>query len=117
MRKIDQYHRGIEFCLENAGKALFSELRAVWQTLGSSYAFLAELESWPGFGVGSGPGNRNGNGSGNSLGNTLGNGDGGGDGAVPAAPRLNGRPACDPSPASGGEEASTVCPSPALTHS
>ncbi len=52
MRKTDQYRPSMELCLANAAKAPFRELRAVWQTLGSSYAFLAELESWPGFGAG-----------------------------------------------------------------
>ncbi len=56
MRKIDQYRHGMEFCLANAVKAPFNELRAVWQTLGSSYAFLAELEAWPGFGPGNADG-------------------------------------------------------------
>lgn len=45
MRKIDQYVRGMEFCLANAAKAPFHELRVVWQTLGDSYAYLVELES------------------------------------------------------------------------
>ena len=56
MRKIDEYRRGMELCLINAANAPFRELRAVWQTLGNSYAFLAELESWPGFGHGSADG-------------------------------------------------------------
>jgi hypothetical protein len=50
MREIDRYRRGMELCFENALKAPFNELRAVWQTLGTSYAFLAELHAWPGFG-------------------------------------------------------------------
>ncbi|HLH92179.1 MAG TPA: hypothetical protein VKX28_27440 [Xanthobacteraceae bacterium] len=49
MSDTDQYRRRMEFCRTNAGKAPFSELREVWQTLGDSYAFLAELEAWPGF--------------------------------------------------------------------
>ncbi|HYW58884.1 MAG TPA: hypothetical protein VE909_00050 [Xanthobacteraceae bacterium] len=58
MHKIDQYRRGMELCLANAVKAPFSELGAVWQTLGKSYAFLAELESWPGFAVGEADGHK-----------------------------------------------------------
>jgi hypothetical protein len=42
MRKIDQYYRQMEFCLGNAVKAPFGELRPAWQTLGNSYALLAE---------------------------------------------------------------------------
>jgi hypothetical protein len=45
MSKVDQYRRGLELCLANAAKASFAELRAVWQTIGMSYAFLAELEA------------------------------------------------------------------------
>jgi len=48
MRKLEQYRRNMEFCLANAAKAPFDELRAVWQTLGDSYAFLVELELEPG---------------------------------------------------------------------
>jgi hypothetical protein len=46
MSKIDQYRRGMELCMANAVRAPFAELRAVWHTLGSTYAVLAELESW-----------------------------------------------------------------------
>jgi hypothetical protein len=45
MSKVDQYRRGLELCLANAAQASFAELRAVWQTIGMSYAFLAELEA------------------------------------------------------------------------
>ena len=45
MSKVEQYRRGLELCLANAAKAPFAELRAVWQTIGKSYAVLAELES------------------------------------------------------------------------
>jgi hypothetical protein len=45
MRNIDRYVRGMEICLANAAKSPFDELRAVWETLGNSYAFLAELEA------------------------------------------------------------------------
>ena len=48
MRKLEQYRRNMELCLANAAKAPFDELRAVWQTLGDSYAFLVELELEPG---------------------------------------------------------------------
>ena len=58
MRKIDQYVRSMEICLANAAKAPFGELRAVWETLGNSYGFLAELESWPGFSVGRADGDK-----------------------------------------------------------
>jgi hypothetical protein len=47
MSKIDQYRRALEFCLFNAEKAPFDELRALWQTIGESYVFLAQLESRP----------------------------------------------------------------------
>lgn len=47
MRKLEEYRRNMEFCLTNAAKAPFHELRAVWQTLGDSYAFLLELELEP----------------------------------------------------------------------
>lgn len=47
MRKLEEYRRHMEFCLTNAAKAPFHELRAVWQTLGESYAFLLELELEP----------------------------------------------------------------------
>lgn len=50
MRKLEQYRRNMELCLANAAKAPFEELRAVWQTLGDSYAFLVELELEPGRG-------------------------------------------------------------------
>ncbi len=47
MRKIDQYRSGMEFCLANASKAPFKELRALWLTLADDYAFLATFETGP----------------------------------------------------------------------
>jgi hypothetical protein len=47
MRKLEEYRRNMEFCLTNAARAPFEELRAVWQSLGDSYAFLVELELEP----------------------------------------------------------------------
>jgi hypothetical protein len=52
MRKLEQYRRNMEFCLANAAKAPFEELRAVWQILGDSYAYLVALELEPGRGKG-----------------------------------------------------------------
>ena len=54
MRKLEQYRRNMEFCLANAAKAPFDELRAVWRTLSDSYAFLVALELEPGRAPGSG---------------------------------------------------------------
>jgi hypothetical protein len=53
MSKIDQYRVGYDLCAAKAAKAASGELREIWRTLGSSYAFLIELESRPGdvFGV------------------------------------------------------------------
>jgi hypothetical protein len=48
MSKIDQYRRGLALCLTKAAEAPSGELRAIWQTIANSYAFLAELESTPG---------------------------------------------------------------------
>jgi hypothetical protein len=45
MSKIDQYRRALEFCLFNAEKAPFDELRALWQTIGESYVFLAQIQA------------------------------------------------------------------------
>jgi hypothetical protein len=46
MRKLDQYRRGLELCRSNAAKAPSEELRALWQNLAATYAFLAELEEF-----------------------------------------------------------------------
>lgn len=47
MRDLEQYRGNLEFCLTNAAKAPFSELRAIWQTLAESYTFLIALELDP----------------------------------------------------------------------
>jgi len=54
MSKLDEYRRALELCLANAARAPFDELRAIWETIGKSYEFLAKLEATPRdpFGVG-----------------------------------------------------------------
>lgn len=47
MSKVHEYRRSVELCLANAAKAPFDELRAIWETIGKSYEFLAELEATP----------------------------------------------------------------------
>ena len=44
MRKLDQYRHGIDLYSMNAATAPPKELRALWQNVVASYAFLAELE-------------------------------------------------------------------------
>jgi hypothetical protein len=75
MSKVEQYRRGLELCLANAAKAPSAELRAVWQTIAESYAYLAELEANGGHTPG------------------FANGDGGN--ATLAEQRFNGSPAAD----------------------
>jgi hypothetical protein len=45
MMKIEEYHRAAAFCDKKASESRISEIRQIWITIGSSFQYLAEIET------------------------------------------------------------------------